>query len=170
MRAVPLCAVLAVTQGCTTAPRSYSLADFAALSKIDVHVHLNSADPALVDEARVDGFRLLTINADYPDFPPLAEQRALARAFTSAHPDWVAFAATFSMEGWDDPGWQRRVLRELDNAFAQGAVAVKVWKNIGMAFRDQSGKLVMIDDAKFDAIFARFRATARVTTSASCWR
>jgi predicted TIM-barrel fold metal-dependent hydrolase len=33
-------------------------------------------------------------------------------------------------------------------------VAVKVWKNIGMEFRDKDSVLIMIDDPKFDPIFA----------------
>jgi hypothetical protein len=162
MRIVKLWAVLALMSGCATAPHMYSLADFGAISKIDVHVHINSADTALIDEARADGFRLLTINVDDPDYPPLAQQRALATAFFKSHPELVAFAASFSMQGWDDPGWHERVLRELDDAFAEGAVAIKVWKNIGMEFRDRAGKLVMIDDAKFDAIFARVRERGKV--------
>jgi hypothetical protein len=162
MRIVLLCAVLALAAGCATAPQLYSVADFGALGKIDVHVHINSADPALIDQARADGFRLLTINVDYPDYPPLDQQQALARALTQAHPDLVAYAAAFSMQGWDDAGWQERVLRDLDDAFAHGAVAIKVWKNIGMEFRDRTGKLVMIDDGKFDAIFARVRERGKV--------
>src|SRR5262249_30595921 len=43
---------------------------------------------------------------------------------------------------------------ELTTAFDNGAVAVKVWKNIGMDLRDANQRLVMIDDAKFDPVFA----------------
>jgi predicted TIM-barrel fold metal-dependent hydrolase len=46
----------------------------------------------------------------------------------------------------------------LDQAAARGAVAVKVWKNIGMALRDAKGELVMLDDPGFDPVFAHVRA------------
>jgi hypothetical protein len=105
---------------------------------------------------------LLTINVDYPDFPPLAEQLQIAEAHAAQNPAIVAFAASFSMRGWDDPGWQQRVIHELDAAFAAGAVAVKVWKNIGMDFRDANGRLVMIDDPRFDAVFDFIRRRQRV--------
>ena len=36
----------------------------------------------------------------------------------------------------------------------QGAVAVKVWKDIGMQQRDADGRAVMIDDPRFDPVFA----------------
>ncbi len=147
---------------CAAAPTWYSIDDFAALEKIDIHVHINSPDSALIDQARADGFRLLTINVDYPDFPPLADQLRIAEAHAAANPALVAFAASFSMRGWDDPDWQQRVIHELDAAFAAGAVAVKVWKNIGMDFRDATGRLVMIDDPRFDAVFDFLRRRQRV--------
>ena len=153
---------LLLVAGCANLPARYDLADFATEPKIDVHVHINSPSGALVDQARADGFRLLTINVDYPDFPPLPEQLALARANVQQHPEAVAFAATFSMQGWDDEGWQARVRSELDAAFSAGAVGIKVWKNIGMEYRDRAGKLVMIDDPRFDALFEQVRLRGKV--------
>jgi predicted TIM-barrel fold metal-dependent hydrolase len=150
------------TAACGAAPRSYTEADFATLDKVDVHVHINSADSALLDQAAADRFRLLTINVDYPDFPPLPEQLRIAQALIASHPETLAFAASFSMHGWGDPDWQGQVIAQLNSAFAGGAVAVKVWKNIGMEFRDARGRLIMIDDPKFDPIFAFIRERNRV--------
>jgi hypothetical protein len=141
----------------STRTGSFTMADFASVDKVDIHVHINTFDTALIDQAAADHFRLLTINVDYPDFPPLAEQRRVAHALVAAHPDTLAYAAAFSMQGWDEPGWQQGVIRELDSEFAHGAVGVKVWKNIGMVIRDAKGKLVMIDDPKFDAVFEFIR-------------
>jgi hypothetical protein len=154
------CSILAAA--CSTGPRSFTVDAFASLEKIDVHVHINSAGSALVDQAAADHFRLLTINVDYPDFPPLPEQRRIAQEQVARHPELVAYAATFSMNGWDEPGWQQRVIQGLDADFAAGAVAVKVWKNIGMQFRDAQGRLVMIDDPKFDPVFDFVRQRQRV--------
>jgi hypothetical protein len=154
------CSILAAA--CSTALRPFAVGDFASVEKIDIHVHINSTDSALVDQAAADRFRLLTINVDYPDFPPLPDQRRFAQAQVAQHPALVQYAAAFSMKGWDDPGWQDRVIRELDAAFASGAVAVKVWKNIGMEFRDAHGRLVMIDDPKFDRIFDYIRERHKV--------
>jgi predicted TIM-barrel fold metal-dependent hydrolase len=158
----PLLLLMLLPTGCAQLPTRYSEADFAAEPKIDVHVHINSGSDALIEQARADGFRLLTINVDYPDFPPIPEQLSVARADVRQHPEIVAFAATFSMQGWDDAGWQGRVQGELDAAFAAGAVGIKVWKNIGMEFRDRAGQLVMIDDARFDAIFEQVRQRGKV--------
>ncbi|MGC1388078.1 MAG: amidohydrolase family protein [Steroidobacteraceae bacterium] len=153
---------------------SFTLDDFTSVEKIDVHVHINSSDSTLIDQAGLDRFRLLTINVDYSDFPPLAEQLRIAQAHAANHPALVAYAASFSMRGWDEPDWQQRVIRELDAAFAAGAVAVKVWKNVGMEFRDANGRLVMIDDPKFDPVFDFIRERHRVLIGhqgepRNCW-
>jgi hypothetical protein len=167
VKTVPLCfflvcgsLMLAPARG--AAPRSLTDDDFASMDKIDIHVHINSSDSALIDQAAADHFRLLTINVDYPDYPPIAEQSQIAQTLVASHPGMLAYAATFSMRGWDEADWQQRVIRELDAAFSAGAVGVKVWKNIGMEFRDASGRLVMIDDPKFDPVFNFIRERHRV--------
>jgi len=57
---------------------SFNMADFKQVGKIDAHVHVNSTNPAYIDQARTDNFKLLTINTDYADFPPIAEQLRIA--------------------------------------------------------------------------------------------
>jgi hypothetical protein len=132
----------------------YGMADFDKVPKIDAHLHLHGArHEAWLALARKDNFRVLTINVDYPDFPPLDRQRSVAIGLAREHPGRVAWVATFAAECFDKPGWTAATLKDLDDAFAAGAVGVKVWKNIGMSLRDAQGRLVMVDDARFDGIF-----------------
>jgi len=146
-------ASLAVLLMTSCSSGNFTMDDFQRVKKIDAHVHINASDAAFIEAAQADNFRLLTVNVDYPDFPPVAEQQRLAISHQQAHPAQVAFAGTFLMQGWDEPGWQEGAIRQLDEAIAAGAVAVKVWKNIGMDFRDQDSALVMIDNPRFDSIF-----------------
>lgn len=124
----------------------YAMDDFARVRKFDAHVHANSTDRALLEQATADGFGLLSINVDYPAFPPLADQHAAALALARVDPERFHWAATFTMQGHDAPGWIERIGGELEQAVAQGAKAVKVWKNIGMVERDADGRLLRIDD------------------------
>ena len=64
----------------------YSEADFARVPKFDAHVHDNVARTAFIDIARKDGFELLSINVDYPDFPPLALQAKAAEEQAKPRP------------------------------------------------------------------------------------
>jgi len=134
----------------------YTMADFAKVSKIDAHVHLHNADPAFVDAAHRLGFKLLTINVDYPDFPPLDDQQRVAIALRDARPADVAWAVSFSSDTSDQPGWLDATRRRVHAGLQAGAVGVKVWKNIGMSLRDRQGRLVMIDDARFAPLFSYF--------------
>jgi hypothetical protein len=157
MRFTLIPAILAILLGAPLAAAgadSYTMADFARVPKIDAHLHLHGANQdAWLALARRDNFRALTINVDYPDFPPLAQQRRVASAAAHAHPEQLAWVASFGTRDFERPGWSAATLKDLDRALADGAVGVKVWKNIGMELRDHQGKLVMIDDPRFDTLF-----------------
>ena len=89
---------------------------------------------------------------DYPDFPSPTAQAAFARALLHRDPDRIHYATTFLMAGWPEPGWADRVNAELTEAVGQGAVAVKIWKNVGMVERDAKGALLAITDPALDPV------------------
>ncbi|MBS0612583.1 MAG: amidohydrolase family protein [Proteobacteria bacterium] len=155
-------------------PDSYTAADFTKVKKYDAHVHANTADLAFLRQARADGFELLSINVDYPDFPSLAEQARVAQTLRTAHPGRFHFATTFSMRGWGEPGWAEREGARIEQAVKRGALAVKVWKNVGMVEKNASGKWVMIDDPGFDPLVTRIVALgvpliAHQAEPYNCW-
>jgi len=143
----------------TAAPAapSYSDADFLRVPKFDAHVHDNVARDAFLDIARKDNFELLSINVDYPDFPPLPLQAKAATGHRSEDAKHFHFATAFSMSGFGEPGWTERTNAAIDAAVAKGAVAVKVWKNIGMVIKDKDGKHIFLDDPRFDGVMAHIQ-------------
>lgn len=138
---------------------TYDAADFATVRKTDAHVHVNVADDAFLDQAAADNFEILSINVDYPAFPSISDQAAVAHHYAHANPERFHYAATFSMQGFGQAGWADRTKAQIDAEVRQGAVAVKVWKNIGMVERDAKGRLIFIDDAGFDPVFSHLAAT-----------
>lgn len=137
---------------------TYAVSDFATVRKFDAHVHVNVDDDAFLEQAAADNFELLSINVDYPAFPAFARQAEIARHFARVAPDRFHYAATFSMTGFGEPGWSDRTNALLDAEFRNGALAVKVWKNVGMVERNAAGDLIFIDDATFDPVFAHLAA------------
>jgi predicted TIM-barrel fold metal-dependent hydrolase len=135
-------------------PATYTEADFASVAKFDAHVHANIEDARFLEVARRDGFELLSINVDYPDFPPLPQQAQIAEAMRKSDPQRFHFTTTFTMDGFGKPGWSAQAERTIDAAVARGAIGVKVWKNIGMVAKDAQGKRVFIDDPRFDPVMA----------------
>lgn len=135
----------------------YTEADFLRVPKFDAHVHDNVARDAFLDIARKDNFELLSINVDYPDFPPLPLQAKAALGHRAEDAKHFHFATAFSMQGFGEPGWTERTNAALDAAVARGAVAVKVWKNIGMVIKDKDGKHIFLDDPRFDGVMAHIQ-------------
>lgn len=140
------------------APDHYSMADFGRVRKYDAHVHANNRDPAFLEQARADGFELLSINVDYPAFPSVALQHEVALAMAERDPARFHWAATFTMRGFGSDGWVERVGAGLSADVARGARAVKVWKNIGMVEKDADGRLVMLDDPRLAPVAEQVRA------------
>ena len=125
---------------------AYAMADFGRVRKYDAHVHANSKNAAFLEQARADGFEMMSINVDYPDFPSLALQHDAARALAKKDPARFHWATTFSMKGFGAPGWAEQVNAGLTRDTAQGARAVKIWKNVGMLEKDAEGRLIMLDN------------------------
>lgn len=131
----------------------YTADNFRTIEKIDAHVHVNTDKPDYLQQAAEDNFRLITINLDDVNEPPPMEvQQKFALLQVKAFPDRIAYATTFSIRHFNDSNWQSQTIDYLKNSFARGAIAVKIYKVIGMSLRDKAGKLVMIDDPRFDTI------------------
>jgi hypothetical protein len=155
-------------------PVTYAIEDFVRVRKYDAHVHANTDDHTFLDVARDDGFEILSINVDYPDFPTLATQAHVAHELHAADPKHFHFATTFSMKGFGGPNWTRDTTRAIDAEIKRGALAVKVWKNIGMVERNAAGKLIMLDDPGFDGVMAHLEARhipliAHQAEPYNCW-
>jgi predicted TIM-barrel fold metal-dependent hydrolase len=131
----------------------YTAADYDTVDKIDLHAHIHAEDGEFVGLAREDRFWFVNIATHAADPDEMRMRHETVFTQLAAHPDRVIAVVSFPMEGWDDDDWQERTIRYLDESFEKGAVGVKVWKNIGMEFRDRSGEMVMIDNPRFDPIF-----------------
>jgi predicted TIM-barrel fold metal-dependent hydrolase len=125
---------------------------YQSMKKIDAHVHIRTADPAIMEYAASEGFRLLTINTRSGSQEYIDVQREFAVNMKGLYPELSSWLATFSMENFEEPGWAGHVIEGLQKDFDKGASGVKIWKDIGMTFRDSLGKFVFIDDPLFEPI------------------
>jgi predicted TIM-barrel fold metal-dependent hydrolase len=152
----------------------YTAADFGRVPKFDAHVHVNTDEGAFLEIARKDDFEILSINVDYPDFPPLRDQARVAHKLLAADPKHFHFATTFSMKGFGNEGWTQATNEWIDSEIQRGALGVKVWKNIGMVEKDRQGRLIMLDDPGFDDVMRHIEAIhvpliAHQAEPKNCW-
>lgn len=131
----------------------YSEADFDQVEKIDAHVHFNFQETSLLQQAKKDNFRFISINVGPDYYPSINEQLNIASSILKDHHKWFSFATTFSINHYEDATWQDDTIRYIRNSLEKGAIAVKVWKNIGMEMKDKEGQFVMIDNPRFTPIF-----------------
>jgi predicted TIM-barrel fold metal-dependent hydrolase len=121
--------------------------------KIDAHVHIRTEDPLVMETAMAEGFKFLTITTRSSSQDYIDKQMKIARAVKMKYPDRISYITTFSMEDFEDPSWGEKVIGTLERDFREGAVGLKVWKDIGMTFRDSLGHFIFIDDPLFKPIF-----------------
>lgn len=133
-----------------------ALKSFAALHPIDAHVHVFKTDPAF--QAMLERLNLKLLNILVMDDtlsyrkqlqPQIGDALALMR---SSH-GHIALCTTFNPYQFDSPSFTEDAVKQINQDFAEGAVAVKIWKNIGMEIKDRSGKYIMAGDPKFEPIY-----------------
>lgn len=133
--------------------RYYTVEDFKSVKKFDTHIHINTEESKFIKLAQEDNFQFLDIVDDRPFGLPWAEQQKFAFLHLNNFPKQMEVATTFSVKGFNDKGWAENTIRDLKQSLSKGALAVKIWKNIGMDLRDDKGKFVMLDDPRLAPIF-----------------
>ncbi len=152
----------------------YSGEDYYRVMKMDVHAHVNTYKGVLSELALEEKFTLLSINADaYPEHT-IEQQQAFAIKQQENFPGRFYYLTTFRAKGFEEPGWEDSVISYLKQSFSNGAVGIKVWKNIGMDEKTSDGRYILIDDPVFDNIFTfleknNIPLTGHIGEPKSCW-
>lgn len=126
--------------------------DFYSFPKVDAHVHIRTFNSSFIVQAKTDDFKLLTICTTSSNQENINEQLKFAIHWNQESPEIISFATSFSMENWGEKNWTEQTISRLKEDFKSGAIAVKVWKDIGMTFRDKSGNFIMINNEGFDPV------------------
>jgi predicted TIM-barrel fold metal-dependent hydrolase len=133
-----------------------SLLAFAAIHPIDVHVHVFKTDPAfqkMLERLDLKLLNILVTDDTNPNRKDLQRQIDDAQTLVSSGRGHIALCTTFDPYKFDSASFNADAIKQIDHDFAQGAVAVKVWKNVGMEIKNRNGQYVMADDPKFEPIY-----------------
>jgi len=156
-------AVSCVAQSATSAPSSpepsadeTALQSFAAIHPVDVHVHVFKTDPAfqaMLERLNLKVMNILVMDDTLKYRQELQQQIDDALALARSSRGHVALCTTFDPYKLNTSSFAGDAVKQLDHDFAQGAVAVKIWKNIGMEIKDRNGSYVLADDPRFAPIY-----------------
>jgi predicted TIM-barrel fold metal-dependent hydrolase len=154
-----------------------ALQAFAAMEPVDTHVHAFKSDPAFTDLlARLQLHVLDICVADTQGiYNDLATEVARAKGFVESSTGHARLCVTFNPFTFQQKDFAQNTVKQLQQAFADGAIAVKIWKNIGMELKTADGKYVMPDDPAFAPIYRAIAAenktlVAHVAEPSSCWQ
>jgi predicted TIM-barrel fold metal-dependent hydrolase len=148
------------------------------MPKIDAHAHIGGVSPghlrAFVAFLEQYNLRWLNICVGGMDWGRLSRQIGSAQALHAAQPERIAWATSFTVTNWGQADWAKAANATIDDGFAGGAVAVKIWKDVGMVLKDPDGRYVMADDPRLDAVFGALAKNGRTLVAhlgepRNCW-
>ena len=128
---------------------------FRALAPIDVHAHVFATDPfvPLLKKLNLHILDILVVDDMSIPHRDLATQRKQALAVIHASDGSAVLCTSFDPYSFSRPDYAQNVIRGLNDDFAAGAIAVKLWKNVGMEIKDAKGHYLMADDPVFKPIY-----------------
>ena len=132
--------------------------------RIDSHVHIHRDAPALLAAIKAMNWHGLDIvvcpaGGDEP-FDLEDKLRATLEVHRASGGN-LAWASTFDARGFEGPGFADRTIARLRRSFEDGAIGVKIWKNIGMAIKARSGAYLLPDDPALTPIFEAIQRADR---------
>ena len=128
----------------------------ASFERIDTHTHIHRAAPQLLDLLEREQWRCLSICVSRAIGDQPSDLNDLIRGSIEAHKaskGRIAWATAFDARGFESPDFARLAIDGLRKSFDQGAIAVKIWKNIGMGIRGKSGAYLLPDNPALSPVF-----------------
>jgi predicted TIM-barrel fold metal-dependent hydrolase len=156
---------------------TYDLRGFTAIDPIDTHVHAFKSDPDFT--AMIVRFRLHVLDITVADtqgiYGDLSTELARAKSFVKSSENHASLCVTFDPFQFQQKDFARKTAAQLQQEFAAGAIAVKIWKNIGMELKTPDGRYVMPDDSAFQPIYQAIAAenktlVAHMAEPSSSWK
>lgn len=129
-------------------------AEFEAMPKVDAHAHMYADLPELAAALARLRFRVVNVCDGGNDPVMMKDKRGWVQSQFETYPEVFAFCPTFDVTRRDEPGYSGEVTAYLDEAFARGAVMVKIYKEVGLELKTPGGDWLMPDDAVFDPIYS----------------
>lgn len=153
------------------------LSSFAAVDPIDAHVHVYNTSPsvsAFLKQYNLHFLDILVIDDRDPFYRSLEPQLRDAMRLVHDSSGHASLCTTFSPYDFEKPGFSTRAIHQLNENFAEGAVAVKIYKTIGMEIKKKTGEYLMPDDPIFKPIYQDIAAhnrtvIAHLAEPTSCW-
>ena len=120
---------------------------------IDAHVHLNTTSQEKMQLALKYNASFLSINTNIPFFESIEDQEKVILELQKKYPGRVQYITSFDFRDWGKDNFAQGAIEQIKRGLKNGAVGVKIWKDVGFELHDEDNNFVMIDNPVFDPIF-----------------
>ncbi len=133
-----------------------TLAEFTSLEPIDTHVHVFQTGTAFVrmlEQLHLHVLDILVVDDTTPSKKAKEPQRHDALNFIAASMGHARFCTTFDAFQFNQANFSKEAIEDLNRDFERGAIAVKIWKNVGMEIKNAAGHYILPDDPRLEPIY-----------------
>jgi hypothetical protein len=148
LRMIPIAALAGTASASASAAPEFT--------RVDTHVHIHRDAPALltaIKETNWHGLDIVVCPASGGETFDLEEKLRATAKVSRDSGGTLAWASTFDARGFEDRDFSERTIARLRQSFADGAIGVKIWKNIGMSIKARTGAYLLPDDPALRPIY-----------------
>ncbi len=80
---------------------------------------------------------------------------SMLQSIKKNHPNRFAVFANVDFDGVGTDGWSKKVAAQLETDIKNGAKGLKIYKSLGLRYKDTDGNRLAIDDPRLDPIWAK---------------
>jgi predicted TIM-barrel fold metal-dependent hydrolase len=127
-----------------------------SFERIDAHAHVAPPPPAflqMLDRAKVRLLNVTLVDPLVPGFDKPEPQSTWAAAIAQQSGGRIAWAAPMDPAGFESKAWSAAEIKRLAADIDRGAVAVKLYKSLGLHLKSASGQYVLPDNLAFSPVF-----------------
>jgi len=145
------------------------------MRRIDSHCHFNGLHPSSAKFCDDLNVKILSICIGFDNHGEWRKQAEKYGGMAKQYPDQFAWITSFDLPRFGDKGYVDSVINQLDRDFKAGAVACKVWKNLGMEVKHPDGRWFQVDDPLLRPIFDYLAKVKKplamhIGEPMACWR
>jgi hypothetical protein len=133
-----------------------SLTEFASLDPIDSHGHVFQTGPEFVgmmERLHMHILDIMVVDDTSPYRASTEPEKSDALKFIASSKGHASLCTTFDAFLFNKPDFAQKTIDALNRDFARGAVAIKIWKNVGMEIKNATGQYILPDDPGLTPIY-----------------
>jgi predicted TIM-barrel fold metal-dependent hydrolase len=122
---------------------------------IDIHNHQNNMSPQTLEGlVKIMDTLNMAVMTNLSGSSGDNLKRSVENIRTTA-PKRFAVFANLNFNGLGEKDWTENAVKQLDQDVKNGAMGLKIFKNLGFSVKDNTGKRVTVDDVRLDAIWEK---------------